>query len=236
MSNKTILVVLGVMVVVVMMAVFASKDKGTKSQPPTMPEMTPEEVADKPKLASENKSIPQGTIAPQVKIEIDGKGDDWASVPNFNIVKPDRKGGQTYGCQAIKFARDDKNLYVLFMLELGIRERYDKQMQDRGRPTSGALGYLKFQTEDKQFSVWIPTGFNQKFDKSGKVKESMPTAGLTVSKFNPSTDKWDKIFKADSEDEAEFIHFEGKLLEIKLPLEKLGITGASPIIAGLNEM
>jgi hypothetical protein len=178
---------------------------------------------------------PQATI-PQAKIKVDGKGDDWSAVPVFLAPTAGKWDSRTYRCQAVKLARDDENLYVLFALGLGIRQRYDKQLEASGRPSSGALGYLKFQTEGRQFSIWIPTGFSQKFDQSRKLIASMPTADFQVSRHNPSTAGWGEVFAAGSETQAEFIGFDGKLLELKLPLEKLGITGASAVTLSLKEM
>ena len=228
MSNRTILILLGAAAVVVTAALLAGKGGGPKPSPQVAPTTS--------KATSEAKPTQQETAVPQAQIAVDGKGDDWSSVPALLVPKPDRWDTRTYNCQAVKCARDEKNLYVLFVLGLGIRERYDRQMQAGGPPSSGALGYLKFQTEGKQFSIWVPTGVSQTFGKTGQVIKSLPTADFEVSRYNPATQGWGKIFAAESENGSEFIGFDGKLLEIKLPLEKLGIAGTFPISASLREM
>ena len=64
---------------------------------------------------------------PQATITMDGKADDWASVPP--VVMHDSSGGSwkstRVGMQSIKLAHDDQNLYVLITFGVGIQETFD---------------------------------------------------------------------------------------------------------------
>ncbi|MCH8218586.1 MAG: hypothetical protein IH892_17645 [Planctomycetes bacterium] len=79
---------------------------------------------------------------PRAAITMDGKADDWASVPP--VVMHDSSGGPwkstRVGMQSIKLAQDDQNLYVLITLGVGIQEKFD-------RYDTGSDFALMFKTE-----------------------------------------------------------------------------------------
>ena len=172
------------------------------------------------------------------KIVIDGQADEWSQVPTALVVQKDDWDDKNYTCKAVKLARDETNIYILFELSLGIGERYEKQLATPPHePSSGALGYLKLHAGGEKFTIWIPTGVSITFDLvSRKVKEQSPTASFEVGRYNSQADSYDKIFEAESIDNPEFVAFEGKFLELKIPTEKLGIRADEPIRVELDEM
>ena len=116
-------------------------------------------------------------MVPKARITVDGDARDWADVPVFLKINRRRRDRTNYGCRSVKLARDDKNLYLLFTLSLGVGERYERQMRGpRSRPSSGALGHFRFRTEGGKFVIWLPTGFSQTYDRRGKLLSSFPTA------------------------------------------------------------
>src|SRR5660398_175198 len=68
--------------------------------------------------------------------------------------------------QHVEVARDDRNLYVLFTLGVGIVERHEKQLSETGQATSSAVGYLHLSYGDQKFTVWVPTGISFSKDSS----------------------------------------------------------------------
>ena len=159
-------------------------------------------------------------------------------VPAALIIHHDRWSNRNYKCKAVKLARDEANLYILFELSLGIGERYEEQLATPPhRPTSGALGYLSLYTEEKEFTIWIPTGVSTTYDLvSRKATKQLPMASFEVGRYNAETDSHDDVFEAESIEDPEFVAFEGKFLELKIPIEKLGIQGDRSIRAELDEM
>jgi hypothetical protein len=244
-SNRTIFIVITAILVVAVVALLwpgkAGRGPGPGSAP--SPDGRSAGVPDArsgpgqgPTSLPGAPAAPAGAIVPQARITVDGKGDDWAAVPVWLVPKTDPWRHSTYGCQGVKLARDETSLYVLFILGLGVTRRYDRQVAAGQQPSSGALGYFKFQTEGRQFNVWIPTGVSQSYGPGGKLLKSIPVAEFQVSRYNPSTKRWDEVFNADSEKAAQFVGFGGTLLELRLPLERLQITGASPFSVALEEM
>ncbi len=248
MSNRTITIILAVVVVLGAIAYFAGrKDKSepTDTEQPSRQsrELSPLEraVQQAEHIAaqrSKQKQQPPPKPAPLANITIDGRAKEWAQVPAVLIIHHDRWSNRNYTCKAVKLARDQANLYILFELSLGIGERYEKQLATPPhRPTSGALGYLSLYTEGEEFTIWIPTGVSTTYDLvSRKATKQLPMASFEVGRYNAETDSHDDVFEAESIENPEFIAFEGKFLELKIPIEKLGIQGDNSIRLELDEM
>jgi len=184
------------------------------------------------------RTQPPPKPAPLTRITIDGKANDWVEVPAALIIHHDKWSNRNYKCKAVKLTRDEANLYILFELSLGIGERYEKQLATPPcRPTSGALGYLSLYTEGQEFTIWLPTGVSTTSDRlPRKATKQLPMASFEVGRYNAETGSHDKVFEAESIENPEFVAFEGKFLEMKIPIEKLGIQGDKSIRAELDEM
>jgi len=231
MSTKTILIVLALVAVCAIIVFFMSSTQDK----PTAPDGADKQVAPAPS-GMRQPPAPAARNVPQVPITVDGRADDWSNAPAFLTTDRNRRRSRNYGCRAVKVARDAENLYVLLILSRGIREKFDAERTSRrGRVSSSALGYLGLQTEDKKFSIWIPTGFSLTYE-ARKLKKVVPTVDFTVSLHDPAADRYDEIFTAESLKNPQFIGFEGKFLELKIPLDKLGISAREPMKLDLDEM
>ncbi|MCK4849762.1 MAG: hypothetical protein KAT11_00350 [Phycisphaerae bacterium] len=248
MSNRTIAIIVAILVVLSVIAYLAGrKDKsgpGDTEQPsqqtraPSTLERMMQQAQRSAAQRSKQSQQPSPKPAPLANITIDGRADEWAQVPAVLIIHHDKWSNRHYTCKAVKLARDQANLYILFELSLGIGERYEKQLATPPhRPTSGALGYLSVYSEAKEFTIWIPTGVSTTYNiVSGKATEQLPMASFEVERYNAETDSHDDVFEAESIENPEFVAFEGKFLELKIPIEKLGIQGNSSIRLELDEM
>ena len=250
-SSRTILILLGVIVAITIVAFVASPGSKPEGEPVEKPAAAPRGRSplrgwmqqierSEAEQAERRRTAPKPAPpkpAPTAAITVDGKADDWAGVPAVLTPPVPRPGDKTYSCKAVKIARDDENLFVLFILGLGVGERFDNQLASpRGRPSTGALGYFNFQTEGRKFVIWLPTGFCQTYEKTGKFTSQVPTADFEVGRYNPKTDSHDTVLEAASNEQPEFIAFDGKHLELKVPLAKLGIAGDHPMQVELSEM
>ena len=248
MGNRTITIILVVLVVLGVVVYFAARrDKSEPADIEQSSQQTPEPSQLEKAVqqtdhgvaqSSEQSPQPPFKSVPPAKITVDGKADEWAQVPAVLIIRQDKWSSKDYKCKAVKLARDEANLYILFELSLGIGERYEQQLATPPyRPTSGALGYLRLYTAGEKFSIWIPTGVSTTYDiASRKLTKQLPMASFEVGRYNAQTNKYDGIFEAESIKNPEFVAFEGKFLELKIPIEKLGIQADSSIRIELNEM
>ena len=248
MSSRTITILLVVLVVLGVITYFGGrKDKSEPSEPeqpsrqsraPSPLERMIQQAERSAAQRSKQRQQPPPKPAPLARITIDGRADDWVDVPAAQIIHHDRWSSRNYKCKAVKLARDEANLYILFELSLGIGERYEEQLaRPPHRPTSGALGYLSLYTEGEKFSIWIPTGVSTTYDLvSRKATKRLPTASFEVGRYNSETDSYDDVFEAESIEDPEFVAFEGNFLELKIPINKLGIQGDRSIRAELDEM
>ena len=248
MSNRTIAIIVGVLVVLGVITYLAGrKDKSGPTDteqpfrqtraPSTLERMMQQAQRSAAQRAKQSQQPPPKP-APLANITIDGRADEWAQVPAVLIIHHDRWSNRNYKCKAVKLARDEANLYILFELSLGIGERYEEQLATPPhRPTSGALGYLSLYTEGGEFTIWIPTGVSTTYDLvSRKATKQLPMASFEVGRYNAETDSHDDVFEAESIEDPEFVAFEGKFLELKIPIEKLGIQADRSIRAELDEM
>jgi len=240
-----ILVVLVVLGVVIYFAARRDKSEPTdieqssqQTPAPSQVERAVQQTDQSVAQSSEQGLQPDAEPVPLAGITVDGKADEWAQVPAVLIIRHDKWSSKNYKCKAVKLARDAANLYILFELSLGIGERYEQQLATPPhRPTSSALGYLKLYTAGGKFTIWIPTGVSTTYDTiTRKLTKQLPMASFEVGHYNAQTNKYDDVFEAESIENPEFVAFKGKFLELKIPIEKLGIQADSSIRIELNEM
>ena len=204
-----------------------------KSSEPEAAAPTRQEPA---QTAPSEKFVPEpvhaGKTVPEAPIAIDGEADDWADVPVFAVITHDDWVFVNYGVEDIKMARDDEYLYVCMRLCQGIRERFDNQVSGSGRPSSGAIGYLRISADSAKYSVWLPTGF--RIQSSPEGTSSKPTADFELCRIRSDGDS-ESLLKKESIGNPDFIAFSGKHLELKLPLELVPVTESSSIEIELDE-
>jgi hypothetical protein len=174
-------------------------------------------------------------IAPGRPRPRDGKDDDWAEVPVMRVV--DSPGlFISYHCRTIKMARDDRNVYVLFTLGLGVIERYEKQMAEKGSATSGAIGYLHLSCGDEKFTIWVPTGVMYKVNTGTGQQEFEPFIEFEVGRGTSTGSIDAPLFEAEWPEDKQYIGVEGKCVELAIPLSKLQITSDELVRISLDEM
>ena len=248
MNNRTIAIILAVLVLLGLIAYLTSRKD--KPEPGDTEQPSGQSTASSPlqrAIQQAERSVaqrakqsrqPPPKAAPLAKITVDGKAEEWAQVPAVLTIYHDKWNNKNYTCKAVKLARDEANLYILFELSLGIGERYEKQLATPPhQPTSGALGYLTLYVEGEKFTIWIPTGVSVTYNiVSGKLTEQLPMASFEVGRYNAETDGHDDVFEAESIEDPEFVAFEGKFLELKIPIDRLGIQADRAIRAELDEM
>lgn len=185
-------------------------------------------------VAASEEGRSDTTGVPRARITVDGRADDWSGAAVSLDVKRSSGRPTNYDCQTIKLARDDKNLYVLFTLGHGIREKFDQEMQQKGKASSGAVGYLHLTCGDCKFVLWIPTGFSSSYDSETDEMVNEPWASFDAARAKVAEEAYDPVFEANST--SPYVAFGGKFLELAMPLDKLGIRGDDPIEAKLEEM
>ncbi len=201
---------------------------GGESEPPS---------AGQEKLGGPGERSPSGEEAePRSAIKVDGRAQDWRDVPVLLELPAEKPRETNYDCQAVQVTRDERNLYVLFTLGLGIGERHAQQMEQEGRATSGAIGHLYLTSDGATFSLWIPTGARSSYDMETDEVTNEPTVSVEVSRAKEGDAGWETVFEADSAEQPQSVAFAGKHLELAIPLTVLGISADAPIEAKLEEM
>ena len=119
MSNRTITIILAVLVVLGVIAYFAGrKDKSepTDTEQPSRQTRAPSPLERMMQQAersaaqrSKQRQQPPSEPAPLARITIDGRADDWVEVPAVLIIHHDRWSNRNYKCKAVKLARDEAN-------------------------------------------------------------------------------------------------------------------------------
>ncbi|MFH0911691.1 MAG: hypothetical protein V1918_09340 [Planctomycetota bacterium] len=227
--------------------------EGSSTVAPSLPKPVPPKPASPPKSPPAPRAAPpaseappaktpvsateeKGLVPPLAEIRVDGQAGDWVRVPIFFLKTPGQYGNTNYGCRGVKLARDQEFLYAVFLLTTGIRELFDRELATEKAPYSHALGYLTIETEGAKISIWIPTGFKRQYTSEGALQKEEPLASIEATRMDLSSGQADKVFEAESVDASGCVAFEEKYLEFKIPLAKLGITGALPVRVSLNEM
>ncbi len=130
--------------------------------------------------------------------------------------------------QRVGFAHDGESLFVVFQMKEGIGERFERTRR------TGALGYLYLDTDGDtntglvktvhgksggfDVCIWLPTGF-----AGGTGRKTVPMAAYEVSRYE--TDGFEEVPDGEKEthEDPEFIAFDGKCFEMRIPFEQLGI-------------
>lgn len=174
--------------------------------------------------------------ATTAKITIDGQADDWTDVPRTRCKINKESSFPDYDAREIRFAHDAENLYILLRFKVGIREKFDQEAAARGSVTTGVIGYLRFSTARSDYSFYLPTGFAQTYDQhTGQRTRFEPFVSYDLHRIPPDSDDYETIADRDSDDDPEFVVFDGKYLELKVPLQELGMTGESRFTTWLDE-
>ncbi len=160
------------------------------------------------------------------RIALDGRADDWADVEPFITPRPGMLGRGTYGCRTIRLARDREHLYVLFELDRGVARAFEAAMAGpSGRPGSGRLGILDFDTEGRRFSLRVSTGYSVIRATASARPTIGPLVHVEVYRYDPRR----RVISAGSRGDSPVAAFEGKTVEVKLSLSQLGLTEACRI-------
>lgn len=173
-----------------------------------------------------------GQSVPLARIALDGRADDWAGVKVFIERGPARAGSGTYGCTAVRLARDRKHLYVLFELTRGVGETFEASRARRpDQPASPTLGMLDFDAEGRAFSLRVAAGYSVTRHAAPGAKTE-PIVHVEVWGFDPRT----RMLSAGSQGPAPATAFEGRTVEVALPLKTLGLIEARRVDAAFDEM
>jgi len=166
------------------------------------------------------------------RMTLDGRADDWAGAKVLFTRGAGRVGTGTFGCKTVRLARDRKHLYVLFELTRGVGEVFEASRTRRlGEPLSPTLGVLDFDTEGRAFSMRVSAGYSVT-RHAGLDAKIQPIVRVDVVGFDPRA----LMLSAGSHDPAPPAAFEGKTVEIALPLETLGLIEARHVEATFEEM
>ncbi len=170
-----------------------------------------------------------GGSIPVADITLDGRADDWSNVSPARC-KIDKSIRATYDVRQIKVARGEDNLYLLFELGLGVGEKFENERKT-GKVFTGALGYLDFATETGKYRLWIPTGFSQTIDtKAAKTESVTISISYDLSRADPGSNEYEETASRSYPEDSGYIAFQGKYLELKIPLNELNITPDSRIL------
>ncbi len=138
--------------------------------------------------------------------------------------------------QNIKLAHDDDNLFILLRFKTGIGEKFDQELEETGNATSGAIGYLHLKTENREFVLWLPTGFSSSFDtKTGQRTKFISMARYDLSEVFQDGEETRDIAGRSSDEDPEFLAYDDKFFELRIPLSELGITGNTRLHVKLDE-
>lgn len=226
MSRRHVVVVV-ILVGLAVVLVVVSNVRDGKDQAPSQPQ-TP--VNGRPATKA-----PDGQLVPVAVIVLDGRADDWADVP---VHATNRSSSMaTYGVRTIKIARDEVNLYVLFELSLGVQERVDRQRDKDGKYWTGAFGHLRFVVDGQQYAAWLPTGTEQKYDRTnGQVLSVKPSVSYELGRKKPDADDYDTVVERDSNDDPGYIAYAGRHIEFRFPSSDLNINPDSRVTVTFDEM
>ena len=189
----------------------------------------PSPPATSPSAPAQAVPAPDAPI-PVAAIAVDGQVDDWSAVPARVRCKPGVTS--SYRPVSVRVAADERFLYVLVELTVGVRERFDKQLPS-GRVSSGALGYLRLNVDGTQCQVWLPTGFAM---RSSKGKATMDLKMYYEVGRQTSGDKSETVLTKEYPADKDFIAIEGKYVEFKIPLETLAAKPTSTWTVGFYPM
>ena len=130
--------------------------------------------------------------------------------------------------QRVGFAHDGESLFIVFQMKEGIGERFERTRR------TGALGYLYLDTDGDTNTGLVktvhgkaggfdaclcsPTGF-----AGGTGRETVPMAAYEVSLYQD--DGFEEVPDGEKEthENPEFIAFDGKCFEMRIPFKQLGI-------------
>ena len=179
---------------------------------------------------------------------VDGLSDDWVAnriklfpaLPPRPIRGEPRDRGEEFRLKmrshqvqsawvrAMALAHDGTDLYVMLALAEGIKERFERTR------STGALGYLYMDVDGdastgRQRTVhqkaggfdcrlWLPTGFH-----GGTGKATEPMAAYKVQRYSGKGHEDVPGSERETHKDPEFVAFAGKFLEMRIPLETLGI-------------
>jgi hypothetical protein len=188
---------------------------------------------EKPEAAGATRSTGETT---RREIKLDGRADEWMDVPVALKVEDDGGRPTTYDCRAVKLTSDDTHLYILFVLGKGIGERHAEQIEKTGRATSGAIGHLHLEHPRHKFAIWVPTGFTTSYDTETDQVTNEPMMSIDVSREASDGQAMETVFEARWPEDANSVAFQGKHLELAIPLEKLGINDHKQLDVTLSEM
>lgn len=174
-----------------------------------------------------------GRAVPLRRVVLDGRDDDWAGAEPFLTHRPGMLGRSTYGCRTIRLARDREHLYVLFELDRGVGQALDEAIaRPSGRPGAGRLGILDFDSEGRRFSLRVSTGYSIARGAAPSAPNVEPIVHVDVYRFDPRR----RVISAGSRGGGAVAAFDGKTVEVKLPLSLLGLAEARRIEAVFEEL
>lgn len=205
--------------------------------------------------------------APRATITVDGKVTDWVGVPEVAMNAPG--GGPwnptRFGIQNIKLAHDDRNLYVLFQLGMGIQETLDRLDKDglparfnpfsfmfRGDASMYKVGFTADVAQARAPTYWGRWSVQPRVAwalwpvhpdqlsgwirrEGGRSWERRNDEGRIVSIQGPSPPWVLAPGRAVAWSNGTNVASDGPFLELKFPMNELGTNPETPIRIALYE-
>ena len=170
-----------------------------------------------------------GRPVPAARIAVNGQGQDWQRIEQSLRCRLDVLGTSVYRCTSVEFARDAHHLYAKLELARGVGQRFRHALaRTVGRPVSGNLDDLEFSTEGLDFSLRIATGYCVIRGPAPFKPLLRPTVRLVVFRRDP---RLAPVFSAGSKigQPENHVAFDGKIIELRLPLASLGLRKAARV-------
>jgi len=180
------------------------------------------------------RSSRTGRPVPAARIAVDGQAQDWRRIEQSLRCRLDILGTSVYRCTSVEFARDAHHLHAKLELGCGVGQRFrDALARPGGRPVSGNLDDLEFSTEGLDFSLRIATGYRVIRGPAPFKPLLRPTVRLAVFRRDPGLTP---VFSAGSQTgpPEDHVAFDGKLIELRLPLVSLGLRKAARVEVGIE--
>ena len=234
MSRRFILF-LGLAILMALTGIVMSSRKGLFGLAPFGPDDSPGPVAPtntagggSGELKPRPFSPTAGRAVPLARVTLDGRAGDWAEVKPFIEHRPGMLERSTYGCRTIRLARDREHLYVLLDLDRGVAEALAAARgRPSGRPGSGRVGILDFDTEGRRFSLRVSAGYSVARGPAPSKPQIEPITHVDVYRYDPRR----LVISAGSRGRGAVVAFDGKTIEVKLPFSLLGLTEARRVEA-----